>query len=431
MFLIYLYIFCTILAHPFAKHYIERRVESKKESESRYRERFAEPSRDRPEGILIWFNAVSIGELNVILPVIRHFQKEYPQKVHFLITTTTVSSSTVLDNAALPDVIHQYFPLDTPHFTKKFIEYWKPDLVVFTESEIWPNMVLNIRDYNCPLILINARLSDRSFKKWKWIKGSMHMLLKQFQTIFPGSIIDKERFEYFMSDNVGEVMSLKNAAPPISANAEMLAAFKKQVKGRKVVVYASTHRGEEDEIIHAHVELRLKYPELLTIIVPRHVNRAEEIRGIARKHNIQSAIHSENKEQSLERAEIYIVDTVGELGTFYRLGGIAFVGGSMIERGGHNILEPAKLGCAVLSGPHTFNFTEITQSFIEANALTIVKDHKDLVQNIHKMFDSPKLLKELQYRSLQISQKQDGIIQHTVSYLSALIPTLSANEIFN
>ena len=424
MFFIYLYIFCTILAHPFAKYYVEKRIALHKESEIRYRERFAEPSIARPEGILIWFNAASIGELNVIIPVIRHFHKEHPQKIHFLITTTTVSSNTIFDNAHLPNAIHQYFPLDTPHFTKKFIEYWKPDLAIFTESEIWPNMVLNIHDYNCPLVLLNGRLSDRSFKKWKLVKGSMQILLKQFHAIFPGSTIDKERFEYFQPGNIGEVMNLKNAAPPISADDKILACFKKKVKNRKVVVYASTHRGEEEEIIQAHVELRLKYPELLTIIVPRHVNRADEIKGIAKKHNINCIIHSKYKEdKALDDIEIYIADTVGELGIFYRLGGIAFVGGSLIERGGHNILEPAKLGCAILSGPHTFNFTEITQSFIDAKAITIVNNHADIVMNIQKMFDSPKLLKELQYKSLQLSQKQDGIIQQTVSYLSSLLST--------
>jgi 3-deoxy-D-manno-octulosonic-acid transferase len=222
-----------------------------------------------------------------------------------------------------------------------------------------------------------------------------------------------------------EVMNLKNSAPPILANDAMLASLKQRLQNRRILVAASTHRGEEDEIIRAHVELRSKYPGLLTIIVPRHVDRADEILSLTKKYNVSGAIHSRVEDKSLDKVEVYIVDIVGELGTFYSLSDIAFVGGSMIERGGHNILEPAKLGCAVLSGPHTFNFTEITNTFKDAGAITIVKNAEDIVASVQQMFDNPNILKELRYKSLQISQKQDGFISQTVSYLSSLIPSLN------
>lgn len=427
MFFIYLYSILTILAQPFLKLYLASRLRQGKEDPKRYKERLGIINLTRPKGTLLWMHAASVGEINLIIPIINEFYKIFPN-INFLITTVTTSSATIFANAKLPNAVHQYFPVDTPKITKKFLNHWQPNLAIFAESELWPNILITTHNHKVPLILVNARLSNRSFKKWKLFKQSINYLLNLFAVILPATAIDTERFKYFSSTNIHYIGNIKNAAPVISYDSELLELLKNKIEGRHVFVCASTHKGEEAILMEAHLKLKQRFDDLLTIIIPRHISRKHEIENIANKLNLTYLIHSSHKQSLSRDTEIYIVDSIGELGTFYRLAPFAFVGASLMKIGGHNILEPAKVGCAVITGPNMFNFTEVVDKFINANAITIVQNKADLIQKVISLFENPDILEQLQHKALEISQQQNNVIQETIGFIAELLPNPSTSS---
>ncbi|WHQ46903.1 MAG: 3-deoxy-D-manno-octulosonic acid transferase [Candidatus Midichloria sp.] len=387
---------------------LKKRIKKGKEEEGRYLEKLAVISVKRPKGNLIWFHAASVGEINIIIPLIKLYHEKFPED-NFLITTTTVTSAEVFKKAKIHNAIHQYLPIDVPCVVEKFFKYWKPNLSVFTESEIWPNLLIEAKK-NSHVLLINGRLSDQSFSKWKNVKSLMVSLLKMYDQVLPGTSIDLKRFSFFYQDNIHYLGNLKNAAPPMSYNSSLFKKLKESIMDRKVVVYASTHRGEEEIIISVHEQLKQHYKDLLTIIVPRHIDRTAEILRMTARHKLNVSLYTDNNHVIDNKDEIYIGNAIGELGTFYRLADIAFVGGSLVERGGHNLLEPGKLGLAVIVGPHTFNFTEIVQSFLRKEAVIIVANQKELYEKIKNLFNDSEYLKKVQKNALKVSKSQDEVM---------------------
>ena len=417
MLYIRLYRLISYILYPLWLLLLKKRVRSGKEDPLRYKEKLAKTLIKRPIGQLIWFHAVSVGEINTIIPLIKFYNKKFP-KINFLITTTTLTSCEIFKKNKLPNAIHQYLPIDISFIAKRFLQHWNPNLCIFTESEIWPNLLIEAKQF-APILLINARLSDKSFLNWKRFKSFITNLLKIYTQIFPSTHLDVDKFSFFYKKNIKYLGNLKNAAPPMPYNNKLLKQLKKSTAERKIVLFASTHRGEEEMIVHAHNELKIYYENLLTIIVPRHIDRAAEIVKMADRYKLNIALHTESHHIIAPDTELYIANTMGELGVFYRLSDIAFVGGSLIKRGGHNILEPAKLGLAILSGAHTFNFTETVEDFTNGKALIVVNDQKELFHEIKKLLDDKEYLAKMKNNALNVSRSQDHIIDLYVDAITA------------
>ena len=406
--MIYLCIYKVIsfLLYPVWCFALKRRIKNRKEDPIRYVEKLGYISIPRPKGKLIWFHAVSVGEINIIIPLIKLYHKQFSQ-VHFLITTTTVTAAAVFVKAQIPNAIHQYLPIDVPFVVKKFFEHWKPNLSIFTESEIWPNLLLISKQFS-KVLLINGRLSDKSFSKWKKMPKLMSCLLKIFDEVLPGTVIDLKKFSFFYDKNINYLGNLKNAAPAMPYNRGLLEKLRHSIGERHVVVYASTHRGEEEIILNTHQQIKHIYPDFLTIIVPRHIDRTAEIMRLAARNNLYVSLYTNNHEIHLHD-DVYIANVIGELGTFYRLSDIAFVGGSLVKVGGHNILEPAKLGLAVIVGPHTFNFTEINEELLRHKSLIVVNNQKELFQKIKELLENQKYLNMIQRNTLKIAKANEKV----------------------
>lgn len=363
----------TLLA-PALPAYLRRRATMGKEIPERLHERFGRPGdpADRgPAGTrLFWLHAASVGETASILPVLEAMARRDPA-LRLLVTTGTVTGARLLAQR-LPaglagQVLHRFVPLDVPAWTARFLDAWRPDAAGFVESELWPNLIRGARDRRVPLALVNARLSARSARRWRLAPGLARELLGGFALVLAQSEGDAARLAVLGAPAPRCLGNLKFAAPPLPADAAALEALRAAVAGRPVLVAASTHAGEDPIVAAAHHLAAAQVPGLLTVLVPRHPDRGAEAAaaltaaGLAVARRASGALPGPG-------TEVYVADTLGELGLFYRLGGAAFVGGSLIRHGGQNPLEPARLGCPVLLGPHTWNFEEPVARLLAAGA---------------------------------------------------------------
>lgn len=370
-----LYAILTLLLTPFIRVYLWWRLRKGKEDKSRFRERLGYTSKPRPAGKLTWFHCASVGESLSILPLIDRLD------THILITSGTVTSANLLakEIAKREDktIIHQYVPVDSITAVRRFLTHWQPDLGVWVESELWPNLVWQTR---CPMVLLNARMSEKSYRNWNRIRPIAKALLSKFELILPQS--EHNRFEALGAKNVRCVGNLKYAAAPLACDDSKLEEMRQAICGRKFWVVASTHRGEEEIIKQTHELIAEKHSDILTIIVPRHPDRKEEIRSIFPHAEFRS-------EGALPTSDIYIADTMGEMGLFYTFADVVCVGGSLIPHGGHNPLEPAKLHCAIISGKYVHNFTEIYEEL--GDAVLYADTAEDLANSVIRLWDNDEL----------------------------------------
>lgn len=372
----------TRLATPLLRHNLRRRVGRDKEEQARIAEREGFGA-DRPEGPLIWLHAASVGESLSILPLIEALGARDPA-LNLLITTGTVTSARMLP-ARLPAalrgrVIHRYAPLDVPEWVERFLDGWRPDAAGFVESELWPNMIATCAARGIPLALLNARMSDRSAARWgRFAPGFARRLLGRFALIMPRSGEDAARLAALGAPNLAPPGDLKLAAAPLPVDAAALEAMRAAIGPRRVFLAASTHPGEEAQILAAGAAWA---PDVLTIIVPRHADRGAEIAALR-----------EAPRRSLGAlpgpGPLYIADTMGELGLFYRLAQVAFIGGSLVPHGGQNPLEAARLGCPVVFGPHMGNFRDATADLLAAGGALQVADAAALAATVADMLSSP------------------------------------------
>ena len=352
----------TRYAAPVAPLLLAWRTRIGKEEPARRPERYGEASVPRPSGFLVWFHAASVGEANAVLPVIDAIATEHPE-IGLLLTTGTVTSAK-LARARLPKgAVHQYVPLDNQDYVRRFLEHWQPDLAVFVESEIWPNLVLETNALNVPLVLVNGRMSFRSFRRWRNRPGLSRPLFSAFGLVLAQNERFAQRFTALGTPRTVAVGNLKADAPPPPVD---LAGHKKlaaALAGRTVWLAASTHPGEDDIAAVAHLAMKKARPDLLTVIVPRHPERGPFIARLLEGANLKVALRSEGK---LPEAgtDIYIADTIGELGLFYNLVPVALIGGSLVPHGGQNPVEAIKLGAAVVTGPHWRNFADAYEELL-------------------------------------------------------------------
>ena len=336
------------------------RILKKKENKSRFLERYAFNSEFRKKGKLIWFHCSSVGELLSIIPLIEKFEKN--KKIsQILITTNTLSSSKIFNGFNLKKTVHQFFPIDNKLILDKFLSYWKPTICFLCESEIWPNLIIKINQRKIKLILINARITHKSFSRWINIKNFSNYLFKKFDICFVQNNETQKRLSQLGAKKIHNLGNLKFTTSE-KVRADIL--DKKTLtyfKNRKILITAaSTHYNEEDFIIKSHYYFKKqkKYNNFISIIVPRHVERVNQIKNQISKFSLKYYSRSSGKKIP-NNIDFYIVDTYGELNKFYKISNLVFVGGSLINRGGQNPLEPAKLGCRIMHGPYVANFMEI------------------------------------------------------------------------
>ena len=333
------------------------RLIKKKEHPIRFKEKFCFFPIKRGNGKLVWFHGSSVGEILSIIPLVEKLEKNKSIK-KILITSSTLSSSKVLTKFKLKKTVHQFFPIDANFLTKKFLDYWNPAIAIFVESEIWPNMLINVKKKSIPLVLLNARITKESYKKWKMISLLSKFLFESFDISFPQNYETKKYLNSLGAKKIKFLGNLKFSESKTQKNIALNKNIEKIFKSRKIWCAASTHNGEEKICIEAHQKLKKKYKKLLTVIIPRHVHRVNNIYKEVNNMGFKVQIHSK-KSKIKKDTDIYLVDTYGETKSFFKICNTVFLGGSIVNHGGQNPLEPARFGCKILHGPNIQNFTEV------------------------------------------------------------------------
>ena len=333
------------------------RLIKKKEHPIRFKEKFCFFPIKRGNGKLVWFHGSSVGEILSIIPLVEKLEKNKSIK-KILITSSTLSSSKVLTKFKLKKTVHQFFPIDANFLTKKFLDYWNPAIAIFVESEIWPNMLINVKKKSIPLVLLNARITKESYKKWKMISLLSKFLFESFDISFPQNYETKKYLNSLGVKKIKFLGNLKFSESKTQKNIALNKNIEKIFKSRKIWCAASTHNGQEKICIEAHQKLKKKYKKLLTVIIPRHVHRVNNIYKEVNNMGFKVQIHSK-KSKIKKDTDIYLVDTYGETKSFFKICNTVFLGGSIVNHGGQNPLEPARFGCKILHGPNIQNFTEV------------------------------------------------------------------------
>ena len=415
-----IYNFLIRILYPLViKRYINKRKQNGKEDIKRFNERIGRPKIKRPEGKLIWFHGASVGESLSMLPLITKLLDLYPN-LHIMVTTGTVTSAELM-NKRLPErAFHQYIPIDNPTFAARFLRHWKPELALWFESELWPAMLSNIKARNIPLLLINGRMSNKSFKRWQQFDFICKELLGCFTFCLGQSEEDAYRLRVLGAKEAICLGNLKYAGfqPPVDpAKREEIAA---QIGNRPLWNVSSTHNDEELKIGKFLKRVQDKVPGLLTIIAPRHPNRGPEIQEALNEIGLKTALRSKG-EKITDTTDVYIADTIGEVGIWYDLAPLVFIGGSLIPHGGQNFMEPSRMRDAVLVGPHMFNFTDAMNRAKKADAVIQVNDVNELEENVIQLLTNPELLeakRSLAYNWAHGEAKVlDGIVEKVKGYI--------------
>ena len=349
---------------------LSRRLKRGKEHGARLPERRGLSRIARPQGPLIWLHGASVGELSSVLPLIERLRA---RGFGVLVTSGTVTSGDLAEQRLPRGVVHQFVPLDVPRFVRQFLGHWRPDLALMVESDLWPNMIVEASARRIPMVLINARVSERSFRRWNYLRGTIVNLLQRFDLCLAGTPADAERLTALGAARVVTAGNLKLDVPAPPADDKKLDELTDAIAMRPLIAAASTHPGEESAVLDVHRRLRGNFPRLLTLIAPRHPERGPGVVELAAAAGLKAALRSRG-ERPDAATEIYVADTVGELGLIYRLAPVVFIGGSLVRHGGQNPIEAAKLGAAILHGPHVWNFTEIYEALDAAHGAELVTD---------------------------------------------------------
>lgn len=357
---------------------LRRRLAAGKEAAERIAERRGEPGVARPAGPLVWVHGASVGEFVAALPLVERLCGD---GLAVLMTTGTVSSAALAAARLPPGALHQFVPLDMPAFVTRFLDHWRPDLALFVESELWPNTILAAAARRVPLVLVNGRMSERSFSRWRRLPRTVAGLLSRFDLCLVRSHDDEERFAALGAPRVRVTGNLKFDVPALPVDEDALAALRAAVRGRTVVAAASTHPGEEDAVVRAHLGVRAAHPGLLTVIAPRHPQRGHEVAAVATAVGVTPALRSEGALPGAGTG-VYVFDTLGELGLVYRLAATVFMGGSLVPHGGQNPIEAIKLGAAVVHGPHVGNFADTYAGLGRDGGAEAVADADDLAARL-------------------------------------------------
>lgn len=414
------YRWAGMAAYPFMGIYVAMRATRGKEQHDRRGERYGKPSALRPPGPLVWVHAVSVGETGAVTGLIGRLRAH---GVSVVLTTGTVTSAALARDRFGDDVLHQYVPLDLKPAVSRFLNYWEPDLAVFAESEIWPMTILELGARRIPQVLINGRMSDRSFRRWQNRLSLAESLFENFAQVVAQSEIDGERFQALGARPVSVSGNLKADSGALSAAPDIVAQMQAKLGARPVWLAVSTHDGEEMAAARIHTMLKKRWPGLLTVIVPRHPTRADELASAIADEGLQVARRTHDKVPP-DTADIFLGDTIGEMGLYLRMGKIAFVGRSLTADGGQNPLEPTMLGCAVLAGPNLSNFEEIYGRLQAARAARVVDDEMMLAKAVNHLLAKPATCDAMAAAGRAVISDMEGALDRTWQTLGPYIQPL-------
>jgi len=387
------------------------RIIKNKEDKKRFIEKFSIPTKKRIKGKLLWFHGASVGEILSIIPLIKNYEKKKSID-QILITTSTLSSSKVLKKYNFKKTVHQFYPIDQSYLVNKFLKYWKPNFAIFIESEIWPCMFLNIYRKKIPLILLNARLTLKTFNKWIKFKNFSKNIFNKISIAFPQNLETKFFLKNLNVRKIKHIGNLKFIENNIINTDKLNNNLKVQLNKKRIWVASSTHLSEEIFCAKAHLLLKNRVKNLMTIIIPRHIHRVEDIVDEIKDLGLKVCLHSEKK-NSLKNADIYIVDTFGETRKFHEIASTVFLGGSIIKRGGQNPLEAARYGAKILHGPNTDNFKDIYKYLRSLNNSKKIKTPNELANQI--------VFKKNKRIGKKIKNVGDKILKKTINVLDNLI----------
>jgi 3-deoxy-D-manno-octulosonic-acid transferase len=413
----------TGIGGPVISLYLNCRLRRGKEEQGRFHERLGRPRLPRPPGPLVWLHAASIGESLSMLPLIARLLE--PGGLTVLVTTGTVTSAKIMAERLPPGAVHQYVPVDRLPFVRGFLDHWKPGLVLWAESEFWPNMVSETAARRIPMVLLNGRVSERSFRGWKRLPGLIRRLLSGFTLCLGQTEADAERLRALGAPRAKCLGNLKFAMPPLPGEDGRLAVLREAVAGRPVWIAASTHDGEEAIAAEVHARLESRHPGLLTIIVPRHAQRGAEIADALRASGLKVALRSAG-EMPVATTQLYLADTMGELGLFFRLARAAFVGKSLAGDGGQNPLEPARLGVPVLFGPRMSNFSEMASRMMAARAAEQVTDAWSLGDALDRLLSDDDLRRTRSAAAQTFATAEAGVLDAVAAELTPFLDALGA-----
>jgi 3-deoxy-D-manno-octulosonic-acid transferase len=399
---------------PFAPLLLSQRAARGKEDRARMNERLGMAGLARPEGRLIWVHGASVGESLAALPLIEKLLAD----ATVLVTSGTVTSARMMQARLPQGALHQYVPLDTPRAVARFLDFWKPEAGLFVESDLWPNLILAASARGIKLALVNARISSRSAANWAYAPRTARALLGAFDAVLAQDEEIAMRLRGLGARNVMVAGSLKADAPPLGCDARALAVLQAAIGTRPVLLAAQTHPGEDETVLPAHDMLRARFGALLTIIVPRHMERGPDIEMLCGTRAVKRRATGGGLSPE---TEIYIADTMGELGLFYRLAPFCFIGGTLVPMGGHNPLEPAVLNCAVLAGPHRASAAGAYEAILGAQGFGSVHSSSDIAREAARLISDPEGARAAGHAAARGAASLSGAVAKTVAVLQALL----------
>ncbi|OHV76100.1 lipid IV(A) 3-deoxy-D-manno-octulosonic acid transferase [Rhizobium sp. LCM 4573] len=409
-----------IAAYPFAGPYLTYRALKGKEDRSRKLERLGYASLPRPRGPLIWMHAASVGETMAVIPLIRELRR---REIHVLLTTGTVTSTGLVNSRLSGEVIHQYVPLDLKFPITRFLRYWQPDICITAESEIWPVTMDELARRHIPQIRVNARMSDRSFERWRNNGTIAETLFEKMALVVAQSDLDAERYRDLGAWPAIVSGNLKSDTDPPPCDEALLERYREEIGARRTWAAISTFEGEEKAAATIHRALKSKNGQL-TIIVPRHPERCDEIEAMLQAQGLWVARRSRN-DKITEETDVFLGDTIGEMGLYLRLTEVAFVGKSLTGEGGQNPLEPAMLGCAVLSGSHVQNFRDAYQHLVRKGGARMVRDVEMLAKAVHYLLSNDLARRKMVDAGQEAMEEMRGALSATVKALEPYINPLT------
>lgn len=411
------------ISAPALRIVLETRMRTGKEDPTRLRERRGYPSIARPMGPLVWAHAASVGESLSVLPLLSAFLHTQPAWSALLTTGTWTSAQVIterLQHADLQRISHQFLPLDHPRWGHRFLEYWRPSAAIWTESDFWPNMLATCRMRQIPMALVNGRLSPRSFARWQWAPQMIRTILSGFTVCLGQSPEDTERLQALGSPKAQYVGNLKHAAPPLPVNEKDLTTVKDMTAGRPLWLAASTHEGEERIAADVHCHIRQNLPNLLTVISPRHPSRGQNVLRMLQQRGLRVACRSHGDVPTHEH-DVWLVDTVGELGLFYRTCPVSFVGKSLHKGGGQNPLEAARLGSIVIAGPHVSTFRNIYDQMAHCGSMVAIQTASDLAPAVHHILTDSDTRQDVAQKALEFCKNKESVLDQTLAHLTPLV----------
>lgn len=411
---------------PLLRLVLKRRLARGKEDAARINERMGQASIARPDGQLVWLHAASVGESLSLLALIDDLRQRRPD-LSLLLTTGTVTSAELMAKRLPAGVMHQFMPVDHPRWVRKFIDHWHPDAVIWSESEFWPNILREVKQRHIPAILVNARMSVASYHRWKRVRGFARSVLSAFDVCLAQTLREAQQLADLGARKVDSVGNLKYAAQPLPDNEQARAVLQTAIGQRPLLLWASTHPGEEDIAAATHVALAPDVAGVLTIIVPRHPVRGDDIAAAIAARGLKVAQRSKGALPDAA-CDIYVADTLGELGVFYRLCPTVVMGGTFADIGGHNPIEPAQLGAVVICGPQLYNFSVIREDFVAAKAMIEVIDPWSMVKILRERLQNPAAYDAIGEAARALTARQAPVLSRIYDALSAVLPASTTTQ---